>query len=40
MATASGKLAGVEYAEGFTQHRGHAYPADNILAQHVNVIEA
>ncbi|MBI4602028.1 MAG: PIG-L family deacetylase [Planctomycetes bacterium] len=27
-----GRLAGVEQAEGFRQHRGHAYPQDDILA--------
>lgn len=32
-ATMRGKLAGVQYAEGFRQHCGHAYPQDNILAQ-------
>lgn len=28
-----GEEAGVQYAEAFCQHRGHAYPRDNILAQ-------
>lgn len=35
----TGRMAGVTYAEGFTQHRGHAYPADNVLADHIHVIE-
>ncbi len=26
-----GEQAGVEYAEAFVQHRGHAYPADDLL---------
>jgi LmbE family N-acetylglucosaminyl deacetylase len=29
---ARGALAGVAYAEGFRQHRGHAYPQDDLLA--------
>jgi LmbE family N-acetylglucosaminyl deacetylase len=29
---ARGTLAGVTYAEGFRQHRGHAYPQDDLLA--------
>jgi LmbE family N-acetylglucosaminyl deacetylase len=28
---ARGTLAGVTYAEGFRQHRGHAYPQDDLL---------
>jgi LmbE family N-acetylglucosaminyl deacetylase len=28
-----GKECGVEYAEGFRQHLGNAYPRDNLLAQ-------
>lgn len=28
-----GKAIGVEYAEGFVQHRGHAYPANDLLAE-------
>jgi LmbE family N-acetylglucosaminyl deacetylase len=28
---ARGALAGVAFAEGFRQHRGHAYPPDNVL---------
>ncbi len=28
-----GGMIGVEYAEGFRQHRGHAYPKDNILEE-------
>ena len=27
-----GALCGTPYAEGFRQHRGHAYPRDNVLA--------
>lgn len=29
---ARGALAGCPYAEGFRQHRGHAYPQDDLLA--------
>lgn len=29
---ARGREAGVAYAEGFRQHRGHAYPQDDLLA--------
>jgi len=35
----AGLLAGVAYAEGFTQHRGHAYPSQNLLAEHLPVIQ-
>ena len=35
----TGERAGVKYAEGFTQHRGHAYPKDNVLTQYVSVTE-
>ena len=28
-----GRGAGVEYAEGFRQHRGHAYPQDDVLGE-------
>jgi LmbE family N-acetylglucosaminyl deacetylase len=31
-----GKTIGVQYAEGFRQHLGHAYPQDNILNQELN----
>jgi LmbE family N-acetylglucosaminyl deacetylase len=31
-----GKMIGARYAEGFRQHRGHAYPQDNILKQELN----
>jgi LmbE family N-acetylglucosaminyl deacetylase len=31
-----GNLVGVRYAEGFRQHRGHAYPQDNILRQELD----
>jgi LmbE family N-acetylglucosaminyl deacetylase len=27
-----GRLAGVDHAEGFRQHKGHAYPQDDLLA--------
>jgi LmbE family N-acetylglucosaminyl deacetylase len=33
LATRRGTLVGVEYAEGFRQHLGHAYPQDNALQQ-------
>ncbi len=39
VARQAGEVAGVLYAEGFTQHLGHAYPRENLLAQHVPVIE-
>ena len=35
----TGLLASVPYAEGFTQHRGHAYPAHNVLKEYLEVIE-
>jgi LmbE family N-acetylglucosaminyl deacetylase len=28
-----GKEAGIQFAEGFVQHRGHAYPTDDLLSQ-------
>jgi hypothetical protein len=28
-----GAIGGFEYGEGFIQHRGHAYPRKNILAE-------
>jgi LmbE family N-acetylglucosaminyl deacetylase len=28
-----GKIAGVEFAEAFVQHRGHAYPSNDLLVQ-------
>jgi LmbE family N-acetylglucosaminyl deacetylase len=28
-----GKMIGKEFAEGFVQHRGHAYPADDLLME-------
>ena len=31
----AGDRVDVEYAEGFTQHRGHAYPADQVLKKHI-----
>ena len=33
MAAARGQQAGTAAAEAFVQHRGHAYPADDLLAQ-------
>ncbi|NNM87411.1 MAG: PIG-L family deacetylase [Phycisphaerae bacterium] len=30
---ARGKMAGVGYAEAFVQHRGHAYPHDDLLGE-------
>lgn len=33
LAAQRGEQAGVAYAEGYNQHRGHAYPDDNILAR-------
>jgi len=35
----NGERAGVKYAEGFTQHKGHAYHKTNLLAEYVPVIE-
>lgn len=32
----TGKLLGTQYAEAFTQHTGHAYPSDNLLANHLS----
>jgi hypothetical protein len=31
-ARAYGERSGFGYAEGFTQHRGNAYPRENLLA--------
>jgi LmbE family N-acetylglucosaminyl deacetylase len=36
LSTKRGKMVGVQYAEGFRQHLGHAYPQDNILKQELN----
>ncbi len=33
LATQRGQQAGVAAAEGFVQHRGHAYPRDDLLAE-------
>lgn len=33
LATRRGRLVGVEFAEGFRQHLGHAFPQDNALQQ-------
>lgn len=33
MARLHGERAGLKYAEGFRQHRGHGYPVENRLAQ-------
>lgn len=35
-----GREAGVVYAEAFRQHRGHAYPPNNLLAELLGVIDA
>jgi LmbE family N-acetylglucosaminyl deacetylase len=35
-AAIQGRMVGVQYAEGFRQHLGHAYPQDNILKQELN----
>lgn len=36
-AAEQGKPAGLAQAEGFRQHLGHAFPRDNILAQHLQI---
>jgi len=33
LATRRGRLVGVEFAEGFRQHLGHAFPQENLLEQ-------
>ncbi len=33
LATGRGRLVGVEFAEGFRQHRGHAFPQNNFLLE-------
>jgi hypothetical protein len=33
MSAQRGKEAGTGYAEGFTQHRGHPYPQDDLLTR-------
>lgn len=33
MSRRRGELLGAQYAEGFRQHLGHAYPQDNLLAE-------
>lgn len=38
MARRAGSVAGLDFAEGFTQHRGHAYPSDNVLAECLTVV--
>jgi hypothetical protein len=35
MGAARGQEAGVAYAEGFVQHRGHPYPHDDALPEFV-----
>lgn len=35
-----GKVIGTDYAEGFTQHRGHPYPADDLLMTLLNAFAA
>jgi LmbE family N-acetylglucosaminyl deacetylase len=39
-AAAAAKPLAVAYAEGFRQHRGHAYPQDNILVELLGATEA
>ncbi len=34
-----GREAGVDYAEAFRQHRGHAYPQTNLLAEILGIID-
>lgn len=34
---ARGKRIGVEYGEAFRQHKGHAYPTDNVIAELLGV---
>jgi len=36
MAENRGRLTGVKYGEGFTQHLGHGYPQDNLLGSLLN----
>jgi LmbE family N-acetylglucosaminyl deacetylase len=36
LSTMRGKMVGVQYAEGFRQYLGHAYPQDNILKQELS----
>jgi LmbE family N-acetylglucosaminyl deacetylase len=33
MAESRGKITGVQYAEGFRQHLGHAYPQNNLIQE-------
>jgi LmbE family N-acetylglucosaminyl deacetylase len=35
-----GTEAGVAFAEGFRQHRGHSYPQDNLLAEVLGTVQA
>lgn len=35
----AGLAAGAPHAEGFTQHRGHAYPQENLLGRYLEIIE-
>ena len=35
----AGQHIGVQYAEGFRQHLGHAYPQDNLLRELVDGVE-
>jgi LmbE family N-acetylglucosaminyl deacetylase len=37
LATMRGKMIGVQYAEGFRQHLGHAYPQDDILNRELSI---
>ncbi|HXG11605.1 MAG TPA: PIG-L family deacetylase [Gemmataceae bacterium] len=34
-----GRLHGVAYAEGFRQHLGHSYPADNLLGRLLGILK-
>lgn len=36
---AAGEVAGVGYAEGFTMHRGHAYPQTELLQKALGIIK-
>jgi LmbE family N-acetylglucosaminyl deacetylase len=36
LSTMRGRMVGVQCAEGFRQHLGHAYPQDNILKRELN----
>jgi LmbE family N-acetylglucosaminyl deacetylase len=36
LSTMRGKMVGVQYAEGFRQYLGHAYPQDNVLKRELS----